>query len=75
MSSKIILKNSSTTGTAPGVNDLEYGEVALNYADGKLYFKNFENEIKHFSDTIPQQIYVSSTPPDDPYVGQLWFEI
>lgn len=39
MSNKVLLKRSSVSGRAPAVTDLEFGEVALNYADGKLYFK------------------------------------
>lgn len=43
---KIILKKSATTGKVPLAADLEYGEVALNYADGKLYFKNTSNSVQ-----------------------------
>jgi hypothetical protein len=49
MSNKIILKKSSVTAKKPLVADLEYGEVALNYADGFLYFKNSNNEIEAFA--------------------------
>ena len=45
MSNKIILKKSSVGAKVPLTTDLEYGEVALNYADGKLYFKNSSNNI------------------------------
>ena len=37
--SKIILKKSSVVAKVPLAADLDYGEVALNYADGKLYYK------------------------------------
>lgn len=49
MSSKIILKKSGVTGKIPQNTDLEYGEVALNYADGKLYFKNTSNTVQSIS--------------------------
>ena len=51
---KVLLKKSSVGDNAPGVGDLSYGEVAINYADGRLYYKNSSNEIKNFvdSDTI-----------------------
>jgi hypothetical protein len=49
MSNKIILKKSSVGAKVPVVGDLEYGELALNYADGKLYFKNSSNTIQSFS--------------------------
>ena len=43
MSSKIILKKSSEAGKVPP--SLEYGELALNYTDGILYYKNSSNQI------------------------------
>lgn len=48
--SKIVLKKSSVQGKAPTVSDLSYGEIAINYKDGKLYYKksdglNPENDI------------------------------
>jgi hypothetical protein len=37
----------STTGTAqPLAADLQYGELALNVADGKLYYKNLSNAVQ-----------------------------
>ena len=45
MANKIILKKSSVASKVPGTSDLDYGELALNYADGKLYFKNASNTI------------------------------
>jgi hypothetical protein len=37
--SEVILKRSSVAGKIPTVNDLVFGELAINYKDGKLYFK------------------------------------
>ena len=48
MSSRIILKKSSVVDKAPLPSDLEYGELAINYSDGRLYFKNSSNSIKSF---------------------------
>jgi hypothetical protein len=45
MSNSIILKKSSVAAKVPLVGDLNYGELALNYVDGKLYFKNSSNAI------------------------------
>jgi len=45
MANKILLKKSSVVGRVPNVSDLEYGELALNYADGKLYYKTSVNSI------------------------------
>ncbi len=48
----LILKNSSvvTEGTpkAPTISDLVYGELAINYSAGRLYFKKADNSISYF---------------------------
>jgi len=49
MSNQIILKKSSVGAKVPVAGDLTYGELALNYADGKLYFKNSSNQIQSFT--------------------------
>ena len=36
---------SSVPGKAPTADQLEYGELAINFADEKLYFKNTSNNI------------------------------
>lgn len=43
----IKLKKSGVSGNVP--IDLEFGETALNYADGKLYYKNANNVITYIS--------------------------
>jgi hypothetical protein len=43
---KVILKNSSVAGAIPQPAFLEYGEFALNYTDGLLFYKNNDNQIK-----------------------------
>lgn len=45
MTSKIILKKSNVAAKVPLVADLEYGEIALNYTDGKLWYKTAINTI------------------------------
>ena len=45
MSNKIILKKSAVAAKVPLTSDLDYGELALNYVDGKLYYKNSSNVI------------------------------
>lgn len=69
MSTKVLLKKSSVLGKIPLTTDLSYGELALNYADGKLYFKDSANNIKSF-DSAPQlslndltDVDTVSTPP------------
>ena len=55
--SRVLLKKSSVvnkvpvTSTVDTVNGLEYGELAINYADEKLYFRNSANAIKSFGAT------------------------
>jgi hypothetical protein len=39
------LKKSSVTGKVPLITDLDYGEIALNYADGIIYYKTATNTI------------------------------
>lgn len=49
MANKIVLKKSSVAAKVPLTTDLDYGELALNYADEKLYFKNSSNVVKSFT--------------------------
>lgn len=49
MANKVLLKKSSVAAKVPLTTDLDYGELALNYTDGKLYFKNASNAIKSFT--------------------------
>lgn len=46
MASKIKLKKSAVAGKVPLTSDLEYGEIAINYADGLLFFKNSSNTVQ-----------------------------
>jgi hypothetical protein len=46
--SKIVLKNSDVTSALPQTDFLDYGEIALNYRDKKLYFKNADGSITLF---------------------------
>jgi len=43
--SSIILKKSSVAGKIPLPSDLAYGEIALNYTDGVIYYKKADNTI------------------------------
>lgn len=45
MANRIILKKSSLAGKIPLPSDLEFGEIALNYADGRLYYKNTSGSV------------------------------
>lgn len=56
MSTKVLLKKSSVLGKTPLATDLSYGELALNYADGKLYFKDTNNNVKSFNSNVQLSI-------------------
>lgn len=47
MANTILLKRSGTAASVPG--SLSYGELALNYADGLLYYKNSSGNIVSLS--------------------------
>lgn len=51
MTTSIKLKKSSVAGKSPLAGDLEYGELAINYQDGKLYYKDASNSIEAFLDS------------------------
>lgn len=73
MSASITIKKSAVTGKAPVAADLAYGELALNYADGLLYFKNSSNDVKYFVSGGGSTPSVGDTPPATPTSNQLWF--
>jgi hypothetical protein len=45
MANKIILKKSAVSGKVPLNTDLEYGELALNYHDGALYYRKNDDTV------------------------------
>jgi hypothetical protein len=51
MSNKITIKRSAVTGKVPEPGDLDYGEFALNYTDGNLFFKSNANVITNLAST------------------------
>lgn len=61
MPSKLILKKSSTTGSVPAVGDLDYGELAINYTDKKVYFKTNANQIEPLGQTKTNTITSAAT--------------
>ncbi len=65
MSNKVILKRSSVAGKVPTTGSLDYGELALNYTDGKLYYKDVDNIIRSIGgggglQSIFRQTYVAT---------------
>ena len=47
MAQTIKIKNSGTSSNTP--SSLEHGELAINYADGKIFYKNSSNNIVEFA--------------------------
>lgn len=43
---KLVIKKTDVSDAEPAETFLDYGELAINYTDGKLYFKNNLNEIR-----------------------------
>lgn len=70
MTTQLKLKKSSVTGKVPLAGDLDYGELAINYADGIIYYKNSSNQIKSFIDS---DLIVSSITGtvDSAYISNL----
>lgn len=69
MATQIQLTRSGTPGSQPTATEMELGELALNYADGKLYFKNDSNNIEQLNSTYNnsgQKIYVNEA---DNHIG------
>jgi|LakMenEpi03Aug12_release.lakeMendotaPanAssembly.Ray.scaffolds.fasta_scaffold09395_19 hypothetical protein len=60
MANTIKIKRSGTATQVPV--SLEYGELAINYADGKLFYRNTSNQIVELSSS--GSISISATPED-----------
>lgn len=50
MANTIKIKNSGTASAQP--SSLEHGEIAINYTDGKIFYKNNSNTIVSFATSI-----------------------
>ena len=72
MANTIKIKNSGTTSNVP--SSLEHGELAINYADGLLFYKNSSNVISQFSSGGGASVTISDTAPSSPSAGDLWYE-
>jgi hypothetical protein len=49
MANRIKIKRSGTAGVSPPTEALDHGELALNYADGKLFYKDSNNTIQQLN--------------------------
>ena len=73
MANQILLKQSSTPGSIPATGDLEFGELAVNTHDGKVYFKinNGTGEIiATVGDEQAQYVYYVSKSGNDSNDGK-----
>ena len=69
MATQIQLTRSGSSGEQPTATEMELGELALNYADGKLFFKNSSNNIEQLNSTYNnsgQKIFVNES---DNHIG------
>ncbi len=72
MASQIQLTRSGISGVQPAASELEYGELALNYADGKLFYRDEADNLKAVNDTYQNSnntIYVNSINSEEPKIG------
>ena len=73
MANVIKIKGNGTPGSAPQVADLDYRELALNYADKRLYFKNSSGSIDYFAggglgETEVAEIHIHGAFPTGDYL-------
>ena len=73
--STVKLKKSSVAGKIPLLADLDYGELALNYADGKLYYKSSSNTIEAISGSASGQVSVRDVQEATATASQTTFSI
>lgn len=67
MSNKITIKRSSVPGKVPAAGDLDYGEIAINYSDGNLFFKDSSNTVTTIAST--QFVSVTGNVTGDYFIG------
>jgi hypothetical protein len=67
MSNTIKLKKSSVAAKVPLASDLDYGELAINYTDGNLFFKNSNNNIQTLTST--QFVSVTGNVTGNYFIG------
>jgi hypothetical protein len=67
MANVIKIKSSGSANSVPSA--LQHGELALNYADGRLFYKNASNTIVNIG-----TVKISDNAPSSPSAGELWYE-
>ena len=51
MTNTVLIKRSGTANSIPGAGNLQSGELAINYADGNLFYKNSSNVVTLLTST------------------------
>jgi hypothetical protein len=69
MATKILIKKSVTSGSAPVSGDIDAAELAINLADRKIYTKDNGGAIITLDGA-----YVDSVAPGNPAEGDLWYD-
>ena len=54
--SRILLNRTKTPSASPSADSLQYGELSLNYSDGKLYYKDAAGNIQFFKKKTDVQL-------------------
>ena len=67
MANTIKLKKSSVAAKVPLASDLDYGELAINYTDGNLFFKDSSNAVQTIAST--QFVTVSGNVTGNYFIG------
>lgn len=55
------LKKSSVPGKIPQTSDLDFGEIAVNYADGVVYYKNTLTQIQSIGSVQSTPLSITTT--------------
>lgn len=71
-STTIKLKRNATAGIVPAVAALADGEIALNTADGKLFFKGADSTIKSLAQDFEKTVALANTNAIDLSKGRVF---
>jgi len=74
MAQIVKLKRSSTPGSVPTTSSIEYGELAINYSDGKVFFRKNDDTIQtivatNTSDAIEGDLNITGSVTASYFVG------
>ena len=56
-SNKLLLKRSSVNGYVPTISDLDYGEISINYNEGKIYYRTTSDTIESITSGQASQTF------------------